>query len=271
MQDALMQASIRIDAYAALGLEPPAAAARAHAVYTAAYQAATADPLAGIDYDGLTEDNAPELLREAALTKAVKTGMRELLVEVGDRLGAIAWRALSADLDRAIDVLRPQVLEAASVVTGALEAGLTADVYRDGAKVLWAGPAAAAVFHRCRDAGAYLTTVRGFARAASPPGATVATFITLTGEADATTLETAEALFTGPGSEERWLAVYAVPGVAPALHTTEHARAVLAASGALKAAAKAERDAIAREASEKYARSWRQLGAPKVDDPAPAA
>lgn len=256
MLDAMLHAQTRATDYAKLELEVPAVAARALAIAAAGREAATADPLAGIDYAALTVDNVGDLVREAALTAAVRVGMTEALVDVDKHLGATAWRAFTADHDRVIAELRPRVLQAATVVTDALAAGLDAVTYLDAGKVLGAGSGAAALFHATRAAAAHLTAVRGFLRATEVPGAWVASFVALADGADADTLASAEAVFTGPGGDDRWLALYAVPGVSPALHTTEQARAVVAASSRLATVADEARQERARADAAAHARAW---------------
>ncbi|SEP02862.1 hypothetical protein [Trujillonella endophytica] len=257
--DATMNATLRARAYADLGIELPAEAARVLGIIRAVNEAALADPMAGVDLDKLTAANAPKVLREAALTRAVKAGTQEIAGGVSNQLGRRVNVAFAEDHDRLVEELRPRFLEAAAVVTDALAAGLTAEVYGDGAQVLKTGPAAASLYHRTRDALAFLAEIRSFLRSGRANGFDVATIVTLTGQAHGGTLDIAQQIVSGTGGNERLLQLYAVPGIAPALNDAEQALDVVARAAERQQATADAEKAAALEAGRADREAWARM------------
>lgn len=257
MLDALINAQQRARQYADLGLDLPAEAAHALAVNAAARRGLDDDPLTGLDPAELTVENAADRLRDAALTNAIRKGMTELAGDVAHRLAAQAVHAFRLDVDHAIEKLRSRFLESAAVVTTAIDSGLTADTFIDPTKIITAGPAASAMYHTTKDAAAHLTTVRGFLTGYTTAGTMrVPNFATLTNQAHPDTLDQAEQLLNGPGADERWLALYAQPGITPALNNSTEAQQVVSQSMRLRAVVDKERKAAEVKAATERAGAW---------------
>lgn len=258
---ALMDAQYRADQYRDLGLELPAEVTRLMTVIDAAQAATFADPMAGIDFDKLTAANVAKALREAALTRAVRAGMQEMAGDVQQQLGRRVNAAFAADIDRIIGELRPRFLEAAAVVTQALAAGLTRAVYADGSRVINAGPEAAGLFHKTRDSLASLTRMRSILLPSRASEYDVATFITLTDGANLDTLDMAQQIHSGHGDNVRWLELYDLVGVEPAVNTADEARAVVARAAALRKADAEARKAEQIALAQKHQQAWDRLEA----------
>lgn len=258
--DPFMNATLRARQYAVLGLELPADVTRLLAIAQAAGDAATADPALGLNLDELTADNVAEALREAAVTRAVKEGMQQLLGELNNGLGRRINLLLADDLDRAATALRPGFVEAAAVVTDAIAKGLTGEVYGDAQQVIKAGPAASSMYHATTDALEHLNAVRGFLRPAMPLGNEAATVVTLTSAAGPGTFANAQGIFSGGGGNERFLEMYALPGIKPALNTAKQARAVLAGVANAHQARQASDEAERVAANKERAEAWARLG-----------
>lgn len=254
-----MNATLRARQYNKLGLDMPEEATRLLVLSQAATAASSADPMQGIDVDALTTENVTEALRQAALTQAVKAGMRELAADIDNQIGQRINRALAADLDRVIKELRPRFIKAAAVVTDAIANGLTSEVYGDARRVMDAGPAAAGLFHNTRDALVALEAITSFLRPAMVPGNDVATVVDLTPQASLDALAIAQATFTGPGGNERLLALFEIPGIKPALNTNDQARAVVAAVARARQADADGRKAAEVKAAQDRAAAWTRL------------
>lgn len=254
MFDALTQTRIRARQYEALGLELPDDVTRLVAIVQTAVDAARHDPVTDLDYDALTVKNVAGKLREAALTRAVRDGMQQIAGEIGIALWGPISRALAADVDRVTEELRPGFLEAASTVTEAIAAGLTVDTYGNADRVIAAGPEATGLFHRTKQALAHLSAVRSFLFTEGTT--TAAAFVDLTEQADVGTLDRAEWFFSGLGGDEKWLNVYAVPGVCPALNTAAEAQAVARRSASLGQARVDAQHAAAVKAAQEREAGW---------------
>ena len=257
--DASMNATLRAKEYDRLGLKPPAEAARLLEIIRATNAAAFADPMAGIDYDKLTTTNVAKQLREAAVTQAVKSGMQQLSSTVTNQLGRRVNAEFAADIDRVTEELRPGYLEAAAVITEAISSGLDRATFGDSAKILNAGPAAAGLYHRTVEALAHLTAVRSFLNVGRSSIYDVASVLTLTAKAHADTLDAAQQIANGLGGDDRFLELYALPGVVPALNTAEQAKEVVAHSAELRRASEAARKAAAEEDWSKRNQAWAYL------------
>jgi hypothetical protein len=262
MYDALTTATIRARAYADLGLELPPEAARLTAIAKAVTDAANGDPLDGLDFDAITEKNATRVLHDAALKSAVKEGMQKLAMQVNGHLGGRMMRTFNDDIDRAADELRPGFLDAAAVVIDGINAGLSREILDSPEQILRAGPVASGLYHRTRDALAHLQRVRSFFAGgiAEPVGAQVAKYVRLTDSATVDTLDIAESIFTGTGLDDRFLAVYSMAGVVPALNTSTQANDVVSSSAALRFAEEQERKDAEIAAAQERAASWARLG-----------
>ena len=207
--------------YAAFGIEVPSGARDAFAMWeaaTAVLDTPTADLRAELVDGTLTAKNVAERLRQAALEAAARETTRSMLVDLDAALGRQAIAAFHADAGRTIEKLRPSYDAAADIVIDALGYFTAAD-YVDPNRLMAKGPEAASRWHRVSEALSTLDAIRALVvsltgKAGRP---SVSMFVTVTDEAAPDALAVAEAEAMGAGGPERWLRVFIVPGIRPAL------------------------------------------------------
>ena len=209
--------------YAALDLNMPPAARKVFETWeaaTAVLDAPTADLREELLAGTLNAGNAADKVREAALDAAARERTRPILVDLDQTAGRQALAAFYADAERAIEKLRPAYDAAAAAVLDGLD-HFDAFEFTDPARVMSKGPAAASRWHTTSEALAVLDAIRALVvtltgKAGRP---SVELFVTLTDEAESDTLAQAQAEALGAGGPERWLRLFALPGVRPALNS----------------------------------------------------
>lgn len=231
----MIDVQLTVSDYQALDLDLPPDAVEALDIWSALSTTVNAKPgddLRSALADGtLTAASAPDRLKEAALVLALKAGMQGLVIDLDRPLSIRAKGALTADADRVAGELSPRFAEAAATVVEGL-AHFSPAEYADPARLLVARPGAAAHYHPVTEASAVLDTIARVVNAIRPLTPTVSGYVTLTEEAGPETLAAAQAAYAA-GSPLRWVSLFAVAGVVPALNTQAEAAQVVARSAEL--------------------------------------
>ncbi len=242
-----------LDAYAGVGLTAPKVATDA------------AEKWSAVSLWLQREEQRPDLSNLSAeqhfaliTTEAVRVVTRQEASRIGgthlDAIAAPGIRACKADADRVVAKLRGRFDTAAAVVVEALTY-YTADDYAEPDRLVTKGLNAAKLTYAVAEASADLELVRALLEPLAGTGDPLhdaALFVDVTEGAVPEALGNAAAVSRG---NRRWPALFAVPGVVPALHDDEGARAVVAKSKAARAArdqtTEAQQDAATEKAMQR--------------------
>lgn len=248
---------------AALGVDLPAEAKRALAVFAAAMAAAEASPAEDLrlafEAGKITPQNAGRMVQEAARNENARTAALGLARDLDRPVSRAATRALAEDGDRIVTELRPAFAAAAETVRRAAE---TFAPDADPATVLASAPDAAALWQQLAAAAQTLDAICGVRIGLAGCGygnasPVVAAFVTAV--ADTAALRKAEALHgNSPGVGGMWHALIA-GGFELRLNTAAEAAAVIAKATAADASSRRAEEARTAAANQERAKAWQLI------------
>jgi hypothetical protein len=255
---AMIDISLVVSDYRALGIDLPPDAVEVLDIWTALREAVDAKPgddLRALLTDGiLTAANAPDRLKEAALVLALKAGMQSLVIDL-DRPATIrAKAAFAADAPRVVAELAPPFDDATATVLEGL-AHFSPEEFARPELLLTQRPGAAAHYHPTTEASATLDTIARLINAIRPLASPVSGYVRLTDDATAETLAAAQSAYAA-GSPSRWVGMYATAGVEASLNTEAEAQAVVSKSADLGRTRDAEATDRGVRARRKEERRW---------------
>jgi hypothetical protein len=225
-------AQVTARGYRAHGIELPAGAQRAFDAWDAMQETLNAQP--GMDARRLGEeylagerDDLGDAVRDLAVLANAQAGIQALINDAARPIGLHAYGAMLADADRVTGLLAERYLSAAQAIVGALDHFDAHDYADRAAAVIGRSSATAVAYHAAREASETLAGIRLFVASLRPVAAQDMTphLIRLAGDATAATVPAAERAVAA-GGVGMWLELFAVPGVVPALNTTEQAEEV---------------------------------------------